>query len=519
MRVIQKARMTTRELQGAQGLVALVTLVALALTGGAVAALAGATYVCLFTLFLAACLLIYLRQYEVMAVSILATSVLLDWYHLVPLPFYFPFLATTLATALIFFIFLLQSDANPWAPLTQTRLWIVMLAVAALAILPATNRIDAGAYYINVFLISFLMFTLGRLVTTSAQHLRRLVSLLSHFGALIGLHTVVIGLTGVFLFSTARSESYLASNNGFLFVGLNVGRVGSFLGNPDWDGIFLATVALLPLGLAFSEPRIWRRLAYLAEAFVILGGLLFTFTTGSWLSLGAGLLIFLALLGSRRFRLYGVAVLLSAIGVVVIVFHTQVQLLLLHALKPTGLALRLGAWLTAIKVIVAHPLTGVGLGYTAYVTGAEPFRDPAIQYRPLVQPHNTYLELAAMAGLPALAIFLVLLAKQARPLISAYQAAAPLFRPVIAGAIAAAVVLAVNSISIPGWTAEPLAALGWLLLGSLSSPLLAGASAKRGRPGIWHTVRSRLAWTADTWVSWVSHVDTWPPQESHLDET
>src|SRR5262249_2643974 len=90
----------------------------------------------------------------------------------------------------------------------------------------------------------------------------------------------------------------------------------------------------------------------------------------------------------------------------------------------------------------------------------------------LAQPHNTYLELAAMAGLPVLLLFLILLGKQVRPLLATYGSASTHAKPLVGGTIAAVAVLAINSLTIPGWTVEPLACLGWLLLGALSSPCL-----------------------------------------------
>jgi hypothetical protein len=45
-------------------------------------------------------------------------------------------------------------------------------------------------------------------------------------------------------------------------------------------------------------------------------------------------------------------------------------------------------------------------------------------------------------------------------------------RTLISGGIAAVVALSVNSFSINGWTLPPLAAVGWVILGAISSPLL-----------------------------------------------
>jgi O-antigen ligase len=133
--------------------------------------------------------------------------------------------------------------------------------------------------------------------------------------------------------------------------------------------------------------------------------------------------------------------------------------------------LRSGAWATAIRVIEAFPLTGIGLGLQNYALKAEPYRVPA-QYVPLVHPHNSYLELAAMAGLPVLLIFLALLLTACWFALRNWAIADIRVRPLLAAGIAAAVALSANSVSINGWTLPPLAALGWLVLGACSSPLL-----------------------------------------------
>ena len=45
-------------------------------------------------------------------------------------------------------------------------------------------------------------------------------------------------------------------------------------------------------------------------------------------------------------------------------------------------------------------------------------------------------------------------------------------RSLLSGGIAAVVALSVNSVSINGWTLPPLAALGWMIAGTISSPLI-----------------------------------------------
>jgi O-antigen ligase len=87
-------------------------------------------------------------------------------------------------------------------------------------------------------------------------------------------------------------------------------------------------------------------------------------------------------------------------------------------------------------------------------------------------PHESYLELAAMAGIPLLVIFLVLLGAVMRDAIRSCRSADKLRRPLLAGAVAAVAGLALNSLAINAWTLPPLAAIGWFIAGLLSSPML-----------------------------------------------
>jgi hypothetical protein len=66
----------------------------------------------------------------------------------------------------------------------------------------------------------------------------------------------------------------------------------------------------------------------------------------------------------------------------------------------------------------------------------------------------------------ALVLFALWLALRNRALADAST------RSLLGGGIAAVMALSVNSLSINGWTLPPLAAIGWLILGLLSSPLL-----------------------------------------------
>src|SRR6202040_4220119 len=118
--------------------------------------------------------------------------------------------------------------------------------------------------------------------------------------------------------------------------------------------------------------------------------------------------ILVILAGGTRYRVLFSGLLGMAALIGMLFFRSQINLQLQHASAPNELSLRAGAWQTGINVMHAFPLTGVGLSLTGYIQRVEPYRALA-QYIPLSHPHNSYIELGAMAGLPVLAIFLALL--------------------------------------------------------------------------------------------------------------
>src|SRR2546423_2771752 len=119
--------------------------------------------------------------------------------------------------------------------------------------------------------------------------------------------------------------------------------------------------------------------------------MLFTYSTGSWVAASVAAVTFFVLLGGMRYRAQLLLCLSAAVTVVLIGFSSSFNLLLQHSSNPVELTSRVGAWQTALRVISAFPLTGVGLGEQTYLVYSLPYMVPE-QLVPLVHPHNSYLE-------------------------------------------------------------------------------------------------------------------------------
>ena len=432
--------------------------------------------------------LIMLRQDEFVVGVIMVIHLYVDWYlvyHLV---------AIALSILLMGFLYLTRSQERPWIPPLALRLWLLFLILAAF---PAANGAltfhDELLYYPSIVFGAMILFWLGSLLARNPASLKRLFQALALLGALIAIHTIIQTTTGITLFGSARADAYLSTTlNSTLTYGLNVTRSGSFLNEPNWNGAFLAMMFFIPLGLFVESSSFLAKLFYLAEALVILPALLFTYSTGAWSSILAGVIVFIIFVGRARYRVQLIISITLAALIILFFFNVQLNLQLQHTSNAADLASRFGAWQTALRVIQAYPLTGIGMGHEAYLIRSAPYRVPA-EYIPLDHPHNSYLEWAAMAGLPVLAVFLALLVYASLWAIQSWRKADVQTRSLLGAGLALICALSVSSWSNDCWTLPPLSAIGWLVLGAISSPLLSKSFLKKESESQETTFRSSRA--------------------------
>jgi O-antigen ligase len=412
-------------------------------------------------------IILLLGQIELAAGYILIIHLYVDWYLGQAI------VAQMLTFVLLVILFLTRSPQRPWGQPCVLWLWMMLLMLGIIpAIRGALIRYDAAFYYPNIILGALLMLWLGTVIARDTTCVRRFFKTIAAIAALLSIITIFQSWTGILLFGSSHFDSYLVKASNFnIFPGSDVYRLGSFLVNPDWNGAFFAMLLCIPLGLFVESTLFAAKTLYLLEALIILPALLFTYSVGSWVSAGVAIVTFILLAGYMRHRAWIVLFLIVAVAIFYLFFKQQLLLLYKHASDPSVLMLRDGAWKTAINVMHALPLTGTGLGSHAYMLRAEPYR-VSEQYKILAHPHNSYLELGAMGGLPVLVTFVALI------LFTLWRALNNWFqvdiqqRTLLSGGIAAVIALSINSLSVNAWTLPPLAAFGWLIFGVISSPLL-----------------------------------------------
>jgi|SRR6266568_1411044 len=410
-------------------------------------------------------IILALRQDELAVAMIVFAHIYIDWFLGREI------IGATVAVGLLLFLFI-RSPRYLWVTPRALWLWCLFLIIT----IPPTIKGSHGSYelafyYPNIIFGALVMFWLGLLVARNKIHLRTLFHVLAILGTLLAIHTIIQTKTGVVLFSTPHFDTYLAQVSNFGLADSNATRTGSFFENPDWNGTFFAMILLLPLGLFAEANSFLSKLMYFTEMLLMSIALLFTYSVGAWIGALVGIIAFILFAGRSYYRMLVPALMVIVGGILLIIYPTEINLLFQHASDPKELLLRSGAWQTAINIIRVFPFTGIGLGPTNYLQQAEPYRDP-VQYIPLAHPHNAYLELGAVAGLPVLLVFLALLLFALWCAWRNWLLVDARTRSLIGGGIAAIIALSINSLSINGWTLPPLAAVGWLILGAMASPLI-----------------------------------------------
>lgn len=186
------------------------------------------------------------------------------------------------------------------------------------------------------------------------------------------------------------------------FFKYNVGRPGGVVGDPNYYALVALTVLPLCLLLRIGEKGVKRKLLGLTAVLIVASTLLGA-SRGGFLSL-VFCFVYLGWRSRRRVAM------LAASGLTVFLLDFLLPHSALDRLGQQDNATRISSEIrkqllkASWAMVKAHPVTGVGLGM---------HKPLAPQYNPALQAgalgHNTYLEVAAELGVPALAIFVAIL--------------------------------------------------------------------------------------------------------------
>jgi len=293
--------------------------------------------------------------------------------------------------------------ARKLARLTAVEGWGIAFTAAMLVSVSASNLGWVGGIQriFDTVVVPLLCFYFARNLLTRPRHLHWLAVALAILGATLGIIAAREQLTGLsFLSPVPYRWSY----------GQHAIKVVSIFGAPATMAMTLAVPLPLVVVGALQSRSALARLFWLASLLAMAAGLLFTYVRAGWLAALLG--VFVVMLLTRRFRMFGLGLLLAAalfaFAATEGLIDTQAIQSRLEADQPIeyrAQAIRIGFELAA-----RSPILGLGLDNYAGAAAALGWQPRSGNDTLAVAPHNTYIYVLTSAGLLALVPLLALLA-------------------------------------------------------------------------------------------------------------
>jgi O-antigen ligase len=192
-----------------------------------------------------------------------------------------------------------------------------------------------------------------------------------------------------------------------------VGRFGSFFINPNYMGAFVVLVFPVVFIRALLEKNNLKRIYCWMGVLAIVFALIETHSRGPLLAFLVSVFFFIFI----RTRGYSLFKKISALALLISVFYLIVPDFFGHSTQRFetlegemfGESYRRTTWAITTEIIADHPFLGIGLEEGQFQRYMKSYGyTNKYGKQPLANPHNSYLQIAVFAGIPALVIFILL---------------------------------------------------------------------------------------------------------------
>ena len=305
------------------------------------------------------------------------------------------------------FILMLYRPASVAAPPRRLVTWLfasyfLMMTVAALRSTPVMPGI---LEFRSVIIPQIIAFTLAKRGLGTPESYRRFFMSLTVLVVLVGLFDIWdVAFDRWILKSEVLDKAIYAHNR-------ELNRFGSVFLNPNYLGAFVTLVFPALFVQTLNErklaPRIWGGIGLLSLLFCLVE----TQSRGPLLAFG--LCLALLIVGpcggvsrSRRVGFMAVAVVVFALFMPGFFTHASQRFSQIEEETAEGRT-RETTWRYTQRIVAAHPVGGIGFGESGFMQAMTDFGFvDEFGMEPLDAPHNSYLQVAVYAGLPALLVFL-----------------------------------------------------------------------------------------------------------------
>ncbi len=230
--------------------------------------------------------------------------------------------------------------------------------------------------------------------------------------------TIIITIMGLFTFWDAYFDRvFLHSellHKPIYYLNRGHGRFGSFFLNPNYMGAFFVLIFPIMFLFAFRQKKVMQRV------FCWVGLMLFTFaflktqSRGPMLGLAVAMIVFVFLPVKQFsfFRKIGMIILILSILTIAMPGFYKFASSRFHDIETESSmdsVTRKSTWVFTIENIVAdYPVFGIGLGEDKYIQYMTDYGFLGEYNATLDNPHNSYIQIAVMAGCVALLVFVII---------------------------------------------------------------------------------------------------------------
>ncbi|MCL6471231.1 MAG: O-antigen ligase family protein [Firmicutes bacterium] len=365
-------------------------------------------------------------------------------------------------------------------PFTWTFLVFILFAAVSSIVAPSiTEAVSAIVRYSGYFALAFIV---GRTIDSREKLTKILYLMIAS-----GVASAIYGVYEIYRFMNlpqAEKEFY------FIATGDVIPRIASTFGNSNFYAEYLVILIPITFALAFSQRRFIQKLAMLAIAIFLLSILVQTYTRGSWLATGVGVVLMSALMQVRLLWLW------VAVFVIALIIEPRVASRLISIIDITGgsAGFRMKLWNIAIGVICEHPWVGTGIGnfyaaFTAYV-----FTHPGASVGWVAYgAHNSFLTIWAETGVFGMLSFaaIILISVKYGLYMAREKAKDNLLSWVNSAILAAVAGFSINGLTSNSFQHPQAAVFFWVLLGLQIT--IDGLKSEQAHTRISATVNSSLA--------------------------
>ena len=322
-----------------------------------------------------------------------------------PLPFVtMERLMLILLMVMVFLRIAFSKEKTRWLPLEITIVIFLVYAMLSLSLHTDMLRLSQDGWLWIQYMLPMSSFIVSRRIAWSEQGLKTLLAILSFTGVFIAITGILQSQFGINIF-TMNYQTITAGHTARAY--------GTFSSAHTYVATLFIFLTITLLQYNLSKDAFIRFVLLIAMA-VIAVGIVLGGTRGPWIGAAiAFAIVFVKHPQSRPFMIFGgtIAFFLGLAFFVVMIEHLDS---FINRVTNIGtLEGRAAVWATAVNMISDNPVFGVGFGSTAfslnkaeYITGIGSLTAQYAVY--LGVPHNEYLHVAVLLGVPGLILFLII---------------------------------------------------------------------------------------------------------------